>query len=406
MPSRATLESTTRECPLATALAERLRQSRHDLVMHWLERISQRVQVDPNRIFPTADLLDHVPLLLEGIADYLENPAEEISTDMPVVGKAMELGALRHRQGFDAYEILKEYEILGGILFTYLANAADEMHEPCEKSELLVCGHRLFTAISIIQQTTTSHYLRLAHQRVAEREGRLRAFNRSISHEIKNNVGAILGAGDMLSTLPDLTDEQRQRFYGIIVRNGRAMKGTLDNLAALARLEGDARQQRNIHIAEAAKEACRQVRDAAQAARVEIRLSPELPDAEVNAAVVELSLANYLTNAIKYANPEEPARFAEIAARVVEGAEGGELVVTVRDNGLGVPRGKRDRLFERFFRAHETVTRAEGTGLGLSIVRETVESIGGRAWAEFPDHGSMFGFALPFRRAAIEDRRR
>jgi hypothetical protein len=74
---------------------------------------------------------------------------------MPVVSKAMELGALRHSQGFDVYQILKEYELLGGILFAFLAEAADEIPEPCEKSELLFCGQRLFKAITIIQQTTT-----------------------------------------------------------------------------------------------------------------------------------------------------------------------------------------------------------------------------------------------------------
>jgi signal transduction histidine kinase len=77
-------------------------------------------------------------------------------------------------------------------------------------------------------------------------------------------------------------------------------------------------------------------------------------------------------------------------------------VIRVCDNGLGVPADKRQKLFGEFFRAHDdTITDADGTGLGLSIVRETVESAGGRAWAEFPDGleaGSIFAFALPSRR--------
>jgi signal transduction histidine kinase len=73
----------------------------------------------------------------------------------------------------------------------------------------------------------------------------------------------------------------------------------------------------------------------------------------------------------------------------------------VSDNGLGVPRGARARLFGQFYRAHgETAATVEGTGLGLSIVRETVESMGGRAWAEFPESGeTIFAFSLPSRRA-------
>src|SRR5918997_1727082 len=107
------------ECPLAGVLAQHLRRSKRELTTKWLERITARVSLDPNRVFPTDELLDHVPLLIDGVADYVENPAAELGIDMPVVAKAMELGALRHKQGFDAYEILKEYEFLGGILFTF-----------------------------------------------------------------------------------------------------------------------------------------------------------------------------------------------------------------------------------------------------------------------------------------------
>lgn len=394
-------ERSPKDCPLAAALAEALRQSRTELVRHWLDRIMARVSIDPNHVFPTDGLLDHVPLLIDGIADYLENPDAEVSTDMPVVGKALELGELRHRQGFDAYQIMKEYEILGGILFNYLAEAADEMPEPCEKSELLVCGHRLFRAITIIQQTTTTQFLRLSDEKVAEREDRLRAFNRLLSHEIKNHIGAIVGASDILDTIPDLDDQQRKRFTGIVRDHGRAMKERVESLVSLTRLDKDVRQHRHIKLPQAAAEASRQVREAAQAANVTIRISPNLPDVELNAAVVELALTNYLTNAIKYAAPGATDAYAEIS-----GLEGvAEVIVCVKDNGLGVPPDKRSGLFEQFFRAHETVTGAEGTGLGLSIVKDTVQSIGGRAWAEFPEKGSTFFFALPLRRSNEQDRR-
>ena len=397
-PNRTVIQS-TRDCPLAGALADRLRQARIELATHWLERIAARVTIDPNRVFPTGELLDHVPLLIDGIADYLENPAAEVSVHTPVVGKAMELGALRHAQGFDAYEILKEYEVLGGILFHYLAHAADEMTEPCKKSELLVCGQRLFRAVVLIQQATTTHYLRLSDERVAEREGRLRAFNRAVSHEIKNRINAALGASETLRELSDVPGEQQQTLLGLISRNLRSMGETVEDLILLSRVDTDARQHRHVRLPEAAREAKRQVREAAEAAGVNIRLAPGLPPTEVNAAAVELCLTNYLSNAIKYADLKRRDRFAEISAQVEETPEyGREVVVRVRDNGLGVSLEQRNQLFQRFFRAHERVVSAEGTGLGLSIVREIAESLGGRAWAEFPEQGSVFAFSLPYRR--------
>jgi signal transduction histidine kinase len=387
------------ECPLAGALAELLRGSRDELTQHWLERISARVSMPIHEVFPTEDMLDHVPLLIDGIADYLEHPSAEISTDTPVVGKAMELGALRHAQGFDTYEILKEYEILGGILFSYLAESADAMTEPCTKGDLLTCGQRLFRAIAIIQQSTTTHFLRLMQEQIREREERIRTFNRAVSHEIKNRIGTVLGASDILYDIPDMPAEERVRFVEIIRRNTRAMQGAVANVLAVSRTAGDVRQQRNVHLQEAVQEAARQVREAAHAAGVELRIAPGLPRAEVNAAAVELCLTNYLSNAIKYADRSQSTRWVEVNAEVQDGPGGErEIVVRTRDNGLGVPLEKRDRLFERFFRAHETVTDAEGTGLGLSIVMEAARSLGGRAWAEFPEQGSVFAFSLPERR--------
>lgn len=401
-------QETARESPLAAALAaalaERLRDQRDALVHRWLERIAARVNIDPNEVFPTDALLDHVPLLVDGIADYVEHPEHEIGTDAPVVAKAMELGQLRHAQGFDVYEILKEYELLGGVLFAFLGDAVDDVPDAGERSELLAIGHRIFRAIAIIQQATTTHFLRLADERVAEREERLRAFNRTVSHEIKNRIGAVLGAAEVLRELGDAAPlPQREQFLGMIGNNARAMRRTIENLVALSRMESqDARQHRHVRLPEAAQEAARAVREAAQAARVDVRIVPDLPDVEVNAAAVELCLTNYVSNAIKYSDPAKGERWAAIEAGI-EGPPGSgcELVVRVRDNGRGVPTDKRDRLFQRFFRAHDTITGVEGTGLGLSIVRETVEALGGRAWAEFLEPmgtGSVFAFALPCRR--------
>ena len=85
-------------CTLATALADRMRASSEELTHRWLDRISARVRMDPNRIFPTDALLDHVPLLILGIADYIENPARVILSEVPIVAKAMELGSFGSRR--------------------------------------------------------------------------------------------------------------------------------------------------------------------------------------------------------------------------------------------------------------------------------------------------------------------
>jgi signal transduction histidine kinase len=395
---------TTTDCPLAVTLAAALREQRDKLTSRWLVRIADRVALTPNRIFPSDDLIDHVPLLLLGIADYIEDPSRPVLADTPVIAKAMELGALRHTQGFDEHQLLKEYEILGGILFQFLADAVEEIETECTRRELVACSGRLFQAIAVIQQATTAQFLMLARSQIAEREDRLRTFNRTLTHELRNRIGAALGASQIMD-MPEVDAAERQRLNGVIMRNVESMRVVLDNLLVLTGIPIDSRQQRHVHLPEAAHEAARQVRAAARAKNVEIRIDPLLPAVEVSAAAVELCLTNLLANAIKYADPDASDRWAEVRGHLItRDGEPTEVIVEVVDNGVGVPAEARARLFQRFFRAHEgMMPDVEGTGLGLSIIRDTVAALGGRAWAEFPEKGSTFAFSLPCRRETDAD---
>jgi signal transduction histidine kinase len=393
-------------CTLAKALADRMRGSSDELTRRWLDRISARVSLDPNRVFPTDALLDHVPLLILGIADYIENPQKVILAEVPVIAKAMELGELRFAQGFDEYEVLKEYEIFGGILFSFLSRVVDGIDEPCSRGELLACAHRLFLAVALIQQATLTHYLSLVKERLNEREQRLRGFNRALSHELRNLIGTVSGAAEILE-LGTVSAEQQRTMTSMIVRNSATMRMTLENLVELSRMDGDARQSRHIALPRAAAEVARQLRESARAHDVEIRLGADLAPVDVSAAAFELCLSNLLANAIKYSDPAKDKRWVEIRAYVTVPDDSGlpETVVEVRDNGLGVPEAKRGELFGRFFRAHEDInSEIEGTGLGLSIVRDTVTSLGGRAWADFREDGTTFFFTIPHRRFEDEER--
>ena len=390
---------TTTDCPLAVTLAERLRDQRDALTSRWLLRIADRVALKPNRIFPSDDLIDHVPLLLLGIADYIEDPARPVLAETPVIAKAMELGALRHTQGFDEHQLLKEYEILGGILFQFLSESVETIDADCTRSELVTCAGRLFQAIAVIQQATTTQFLMLARAQVAEREERLRTFNRALTHELRNRIGAALGASQIMD-MPEIDPRERLRLNDVVLRNVESMRVVLDNLLVLTGVHLDSRHQRHVQLPEAAQEAARQVRAAARARSVSVRIDPLLPPVEVSAAAVELCLTNLLANAIKYSDPETTERWVEVRGRLdtTDGDET-EVIVEVVDNGIGVPEEARSRLFHRFFRAHErSMPDVEGTGLGLSIIRDTVGGLGGRAWAEFPSKGSLFAFSLPCRR--------
>ena len=246
-----------------------------------------------------------------------------------------------------------------------------------------------------------SHFLRLSAAQINERENRLRRFNRTVAHELKNNVNAIASASTTLSEAWfDAT--QRKELEAVIARNAESLTRVLANLDSMSRSQADSRQGRNVLLPEIATEAVQELKEAAQAKGVDVRIADDLPSIEVDAATVELCLMNYVSNGIKYSDSAKGERWVAIEATVQgpDTEKDREVIIRVSDNGIGVPADSRRQLFQEFYRAHpDTVTGADGSGLGLSIVRETVESIGGRAWAEFPgETGSVFAFALPARR--------
>ena len=391
---------TTANFEFARVLAERLRAARTEVVSRWLDRIIARVTIEPNNVFPTDQLLNHVPILVDGIADYLERGESVTDGSVPVDAKAMELGALRYEQGFDAYEILKEHELLAGVLYAFLRETLAGL-QGTSPDDVAFVWQRIAEVTEHIRQATMMHFLRISAEQVRLREERLRRFNRLVSHELKNRVGAIRGASQLLSE-PWLDPPQTAQFLRIIAQNAEGLQRVLENLVSLSRIDADSRQQRNILLPQAAAEVVRQLRDAAKLGGVTVSIDPEIPAVEVDAAAVELCLANYVSNAIKYAHPSRTDRWVRITGELVvpTPATRGELLVRVRDNGRGIPEEGRKRLFEQFYRAHgETITGIEGTGLGLSIVQETIASLGGRVWTEFPEEGGcIFGFSLPSRR--------
>jgi signal transduction histidine kinase len=101
-------------------------------------------------------------------------------------------------------------------------------------------------------------------------------------------------------------------------------------------------------------------------------------------------LTNLVDNAIKY-SPH--------GGRIELGVEAGESYArfTVRDEGLGIPLGEQQRIFEKFYRLDPDHRRGiGGSGLGLYICRELVRSMNGRIWVESdPDKGATFSFELP-----------
>ena len=121
-----------------------------------------------------------------------------------------------------------------------------------------------------------------------------------------------------------------------------------------------------------------------------VELPPDLPAVLVDADRVRQVIANLLHNAIKFTPPG--GRVTLSAA-----AEGDEVIVEVRDTGIGIAKTDLPRVFERFYKGDRARTRGRGgTGLGLAIARHIVDAHGGRVWVKSKEgKGSSFFFSLP-----------
>jgi signal transduction histidine kinase len=123
-------------------------------------------------------------------------------------------------------------------------------------------------------------------------------------------------------------------------------------------------------------------------------LSAEFPSSfpviQADAARLEQVLSNLIGNAIKY-SPKGGA------VRITGRALPDQVVVSVSDEGIGIPVEEQDRIFERFYRVDDALSRrTAGSGLGLYLAKAVVEAHGGRIWVESkPGQGAAFSFALP-----------
>jgi two-component system phosphate regulon sensor histidine kinase PhoR len=121
-----------------------------------------------------------------------------------------------------------------------------------------------------------------------------------------------------------------------------------------------------------------------------VHCSPDLPAISADANRLREVLLNLMENAVQYTHS---GGRIEVAAETRDG----EAVITVADNGIGIPQTEQQRIFERFYRVDAARSReAGGTGLGLSIARHIVEAHGGRIWLESNlGEGSRFHFSVP-----------
>jgi signal transduction histidine kinase len=150
-----------------------------------------------------------------------------------------------------------------------------------------------------------------------------------------------------------------------------------------------------VQITELVQEVFRQLHEMSEARGVELHVATSPAVLYIDTGALELVLMNLISNAIKYCDKNKPQRFA-----AVEGEDrDGSYLISVRDNGIGIPSHAVSTVFERFARAHSQLDDelgVDGTGLGLAIVEECVKSLRGEIRMESQEGvGTTFVLTIP-----------
>lgn len=233
----------------------------------------------------------------------------------------------------------------------------------------------------------------LAERRLARQRS---DFVAALTHELKAPLTGIRALSELLHEGLVSDEPRRREYYGSILGESERLGRLVQNVLDASRLERGAALQLacgEVAVGPLLGDLARHARPRLEAAGADLEVDlGELPPARADREAVGQVVANLLDNALKYGRAGgAPARI-ELRAR----AEGGRVVVEVRDHGPGIPPGERGRVFERFWRSPAAPREVGGAGLGLWIARAQARAMGGDlALVPVEGPGACFRLELP-----------
>ena len=230
-----------------------------------------------------------------------------------------------------------------------------------------------------------------ASELATESERLRNALLASISHDLRTPLASIVGASSsLLERGGQVAEADRAELLRAINEEAQRMAGLIDNVLDMARIQAGAASL-NLQwqpLEELIGATLKRLERRLATHRVVVHVPDDLPLVYVDGVLIGQVLGNLLDNAVKYA----PAG-TQISISAEAGAD--QIIVSVADEGPGLPPGEEKRIFEKFHRAVPEGTQS-GVGLGLSIAKAILQAHGGAIEAEnLPAGGAVFRFSLP-----------
>jgi signal transduction histidine kinase len=218
----------------------------------------------------------------------------------------------------------------------------------------------------------------------------LEAFAYSVSHDLRAPLRHMVGFAELLQQhAAAALDERSRRYVATIVDATKRMGQLVDDLLSFSRIGRVEKREATVSLEQLVTEVVREIRPDAGARAIAWRIGA-LPDLHADRSMLRLVFVNLLANAVKFTRPRDQA---EIEVGAFERER--DVVVFVKDNGVGFDMKYLNKLFGVFQRLHRSED-FEGTGIGLATVQRVVHRHGGTVWAEGAvNAGATFFFSVP-----------
>jgi len=346
--------------------------------VEWSDEVFRIFQLDPDKFIPRIDSI---------LA--LSPWPEDHERDKELIRRAME----DHEKGFYEQRFLRPDGSIGYYHSTF-------------QGEYDAAGNLTFmvgTVLDITVRKRAAEEIRKLNeeleQRVKDRTAQLEAANRelegfsySVSHDLRAPLRHLTGFVELLNKHATTLDEKDRHYLEVISSSASQMGQLVDDLLAFSRMGRAEMMRSQVDLRTLLDEAIQDLRSDMKDRNIHWDIR-DLPVVSGDPAMLKLVFVNLLSNAIKFTRTREQG-VIEVGSEQTDN----EVIVYLRDNGVGFEAQYKDKLFNLFQRLHRT-EEFEGTGVGLANVRRIIHRHGGRTWAEGSlDAGAVLRFSLPKKR--------
>ena len=384
----------------STAIALRIEESRQVLAERWLEELKRVVPVSESEIFAGCERLGQTPAFIQEIASVLRSPGEDANAaNSVIIAWAAELGHLRHAQNASLQQVLREYRALRQTLARFIKEEIRRCSLQPGVEEAIDLMDRLEAVIDALLRTTVDTLVAEYTETITQHAARLEGFNRMVTHELRQPLGVLQFGVKLLRSIdPVAARPRRDQILETLQRNVSRIDDTLRSLLALSRSsDSENNQVQVVDLGTMARDVATQLKEAADVRGVRVDIAGDLPRITIDAGRLELILANLVSNAIKYSDPDKLERFVQVTTATTPRAD--VCALAVQDNGIGISEGDLRSIFGRFYRGHperDAELGTSGLGLGLSIVADCVDALKGDVHAESVlGQGTTFFIEVP-----------